>query len=181
MKTLPSFQGDYEAQSDIKNLPSHKKHAPPAFDMINLSALLAAPIKCTLPLADILRVKPELWKDVGKCLEKMGIHIPISETERALEAMKHTKKVVEPIPVNKVGDYCEGEDGNTTIPVEFAGQTSIAILDSGAGVAIATKNMWESWGKPALRKTRMKLQLADGLHRKTVGPIRESGSHLMRG
>ena len=169
MKTLPSFQGDYEARSDIKNLPSHKKHAPPAFDMINLSALLAAPIKCTLPLADILRVKPELWKDVGKCLEKMGIHIPISETERALEAMKHTKKVVEPIPVNKVGDYCEGEDGNTTIPVEFAGQTSIAILDSGAGVAIATKNMWEAWGKPALRKTRMKLQLADGYIERPLG------------
>ena len=86
MKTLPSFQGDYEARSDIKKLPSHKKQAPPTFNMINLSALLAAPIKCTLPLADILRVKPELWKDVGKCLEKMGIHIPISEIERALKA-----------------------------------------------------------------------------------------------
>ena len=58
MKTLPSFQGDYKAQSNIKKLPSHKKQAPPVFDMINLSALLAAPIKCTLPLADILKVKP---------------------------------------------------------------------------------------------------------------------------
>ena len=160
MKTLPLFQGDYEARSDIKKLPSHKKQAPPAFGMISLSALLAAPIKCTLPLADILRVKPELWKDVGKFLEKMGIHIPISEIERALKAMKQTKKVVESIPINKVANYCEGEDGN--IPVEFGGQTSITILDSGAGVAIATKNMWESWGKPALRKTIRKLQLADG-------------------
>ena len=148
--------------SDIQKLPSHKRHTPPTLDMINLTALLAAPIKCTLPLADILKVKLELWKDVGKCLEKMGIHVPISETQQAFKAMKQTTKVVEPIPVNKVGDYCKGEDGNTTIPVEFAGQTSIAILDSGAGVAIATKNMWESWGKPALRKTRMKLQLADG-------------------
>ena len=83
--------------------------------------------------------------------------------------MKHTKKVVEPIPVNKVGDYCEGEDGNTTILVEFAGQTSIAILDSGAGVAIAMKNMWEAWGKPALRKTRMKLQLAYGYIERPLG------------
>ena len=164
MKTLPSFQGDYEAQSGIKKLPTHKKHAPPVFNMINLSALLVAPIKCTLPLADILRVKLEIWKDVGKCLEKMGIHIPIkctlpladihrvkleiwkdvgkclekmgihipiSEIEQALKAMKQTKKVVELILVNKVGDYCKGEDGNTTIPMEFVGQTSIAILDSG--------------------------------------------------
>ena len=81
---------------------------------------------------------------MGKCLEKMGMHIPISKTERALEAMKQTKKVVGPILVNRVRDYCKGEDGNTTIPMEFARQTSIAILDSGAGVAIATKNMWES-------------------------------------
>ena len=58
--------------------------------------------------------------------------------------------------------YCEGEDGNTTLPVEFNEVKSLAILDSGAGVAIATKDVWESWGKPALRKTRMKLQLSDG-------------------
>ena len=108
MKTLPSFQGDYEARSDIKKLPSHKKQVPPVFDMINLSALLAAPIKCTLPLADILKVKPELWKDVGKCLERMGIHVPITKTKQVLKAMKQKAKVVEPIPVNKVRDYCEG-------------------------------------------------------------------------
>ena len=117
----------------------------------------------------ILKVKPELWKDVGKCLEKMGIHVPITEIEQVLKAMKQKAKVVEPILVNKVGDYCEGEDGNTTIPVEYAGQTNIAIMDSGAGVAIATKNMWESWGKPALRKTRMKLQLADGYIERPLG------------
>ena len=59
----------------------------------------------------------------------------------------------------------KGEDGNTTIPVEFARQTNIAIMDSGAGVAIATKNMWKSWGKPA----RMKLQLADGYIERPLG------------
>ena len=63
----------------------------------------------------------------------------------------------------------EGEDGNTTIPIEYAGQTNIAIMDSGAGVAIATKHVWESWGKPALRKTRMKLQLADGYIERPLG------------
>ena len=73
------------------------------------------------------------------------------------------KKVkCEPIPLNKVGDYCEEDDGNTTLLVEFNGVKSLAILDSGAGVAIATKQVWKSWGKPSLRKTKMKLQLADG-------------------
>ena len=111
----------------------------------------------------------------------MGIHIPISEIERALEALKQTKKVVEPIPVNKVGDYCKGEDGNTTIPVEFARQTSIAILDSGAGVAIATKNMWESWGKPSPKEDKNEIAIGRWIHQKTVRPFRKSSSHLMRG
>ena len=43
------------------------------------------------------------------------------------------------------------------------------ILDSGAGGAIATKEVWESWGIPALRKTRMKLQLADGFIESPIG------------
>ena len=79
------------------------------------------------------------------------------------------QKTYEPVPLNKVGDYCKGEDSNTTIPVDFNGQQTLAILDSGAGVAIATKRIWESWGKPAIRKTRMKLQLADGYIEKSIG------------
>ena len=46
-------------------------------------------------------------------------------------------------PINKVGDYCEGEDGNTTLPIEYKGVKTTTILDSGAGVAIATKAIWE--------------------------------------
>ena len=38
----------------------------------------------------------------------------------------------------------------------------MAILDTEAGIKIATKAMWVKWGKKALRKTRMDLQLADG-------------------
>ena len=47
----------------------------------------------------------------------------------------------EPIPINKVGDYCEGEDNNTTLPIEFNEIKSMAILDSGTGVAIASKSV----------------------------------------
>ena len=68
----------------------------------------------------------------------------------------------EPTLINKVGDYCEAKENNTTLPIEVNNITSIAILDSGTRVAIAIKEVWESWGKVALRKTKMKLQLTDG-------------------
>lgn len=79
------------------------------------------------------------------------------------------QKIYQPVPINKVGEYCEGDDGNTTIPVELAGKSTLAILDSGEGVAIATKSIWEAWGRPALGKTRMKLQLADGHIERPIG------------
>ena len=47
----------------------------------------------------------------------------------------------------------------------------LAILDSGANVAIAIKQVWESWGKLGLRRTRMKLQLADGLIESPIGVL----------
>ena len=98
----------------------------------------------------------------------MGIDIPVSTKESCLKG-KATKQNFEPVPLNKVGDYCKGEDGNTTVPVEFQGRRMLAIVDSGAWVGIATKGIWESWGRPALRRTRMKLQLADGHIEKPIG------------
>ena len=51
---------------------------------------------------------------------------------------------------------------------------STAILDSGAGVSIATKLMWEKWGKPAIRSTRMRLQLADGSLESPIGLLEKA-------
>ena len=39
---------------------------------------------------------------------------------------------------------------------------TFAVLDSGARISIATKEIWQKWGALALKKTRMELQLADG-------------------
>ena len=117
---------------------------------------MSTPVKVTLPLADVLKVKPELWKDVVGCLQKMGICVPThAEDLKNLTQMKQETMKSEPVPLNKVGEYCEGEDGNTTLPVEYNGHKSLAILDSGAGIAIATKQVWEAWIKPAIRKTRL--------------------------
>ena len=88
--------------------------------------------------------------------------MPLVQEMRETMVVDPMKKVkCKPIPLNKVGDYCEGDDGNTTLPVEFNEVKSLAILDSGAGVAIATTHIWEKWGRPTIRETRLKLQLAD--------------------
>ena len=79
------------------------------------------------------------------------------------------KRDLAPVLLNKVGDYCEGEDNNTTIPVSYQGIKTFAILDSGARVAIAAKEIWEAWGRLALRKSIMKLQLADGHIERPIG------------
>ena len=67
------------------------------------------------------------------------------------------RKDLAPILLNKVGDNYEGEDSNTTIPVSYQRIKIFAILDSGVGVVIATKGIWESWGRSALGKTKMNL------------------------
>ena len=168
LKTLPSYLGSYEAKSETKKFPNLQMPSHKDLDITNLSALMSAPIKCTLPLSDILKVKPELWEDVARYLKTIGIELPIMK-QNPTENKVQAKKNLAPVPLNKVGDYCEGEDSNTTIPVTYNEVTTLAILDSGAGVAIATKAIWESWGRPALRKTRMKLQLADGYIERPIG------------
>ena len=169
-RTLPSFMGDFETKSDIHKVPTQYKSKPPVLDMENLHALMSTPVKVTLPLADVLKVKSELWKDVVGCLQKMDSCIPThAEDLKHLTQTKQETMKSEPVPLNKVGEYCEGEDGNTTLLVEYNGHKSLAILDSGAGIAIATKQVWEAWGKLAIRKTRLKLQLADGFIEQPLG------------
>lgn len=77
------------------------------------------------------------------------------------------------MPLNKVGKYYEDDEGNTMLPMEVNKIVSIAILDSGAGVSIATKYIWEKWGKPVIRRTRMNLQLADGSLENPIGLLEQ--------
>ena len=60
-------------------------------------------------------------------------------------------------------------EGNTTLPAEHRNVIFMAILDSGAGMSVATKSIWEKWGKRAVRSTRMNLQLADGRLKNPIG------------
>ena len=60
-------------------------------------------------------------------------------------------------------------EGNTTLFVELENVVFMAILDSGAGMSVATKSIWEKWGKPMVRSTQMNLQLADGRLKNPIG------------
>ncbi len=153
--------GEYEAKSDIMAVPSQRMTKKEDLDTRDLIKILSTPITCTITLAELLRIKPEMWANVGECLRKFGIKNPAQKIREGLDKIEKPSNT-RPVPLNRVGEYCEGEDGNTTLHVEFQGVTTMANLDSGALVAIATKEMWKTWGKPALRSTRMKLQLADG-------------------
>ena len=57
-------------------------------------------------------------------MKKLGVELPISEQIPTMDKNKKQKNF-KPVPLNKVGDYCEGEDSNTTIPVEFKGQQTL--------------------------------------------------------
>lgn len=57
------------------------------------------------------------------------------------------------------------------LPVQVGNVKTLAILDTRAGISIATKEMWIKWEKLALRKTRMELQLADGKMEQPLGML----------
>ena len=156
MKELPSFLDENKSGKEVLRVPSEYHPSPAVMDTANFHILMSALVKVSMTLAKILRAKPQLWQEVTTCLNKMGIPIIEMEPIHAREKVQKGVKC-EPLPINKVGYYCEGEDNNTTLPIEFNELRRLAILDSGASVAIATKEVWDSWGKLSLRKTRMKL------------------------
>ncbi|MCO5564867.1 hypothetical protein L7F22_018535 [Adiantum nelumboides] len=172
LKTLPSYIGEHEAKSETRVVPSQRKAIPKMMDTKSMHEVMSAPIQCTITLFELLKIKPYAWDEMGKHLEKMGLKIPLQELSINGQSSKTPQEDAntKPVSINKVGEYCEGEEGNTTLLVEYKGVKTLAILDSGAGVAIATKDIWEKWDRPTLRKTRMMLQLTDGYTEKPLGP-----------
>ena len=80
------------------------------------------------------------------------------------KSVKPARKKAVKVPINTVAYVPKADDtGNTTLPLEHSDYKAIAILDTRAGVSIATKSIWEKWGKRALRKTRMQLQFSETL------------------
>ena len=68
----------------------------------------------------------------------MGIDLSLIEKAASSTNTKYPKS--EPIPFNKVGQYNDEEDAKTTLPIDLNGCKHIAIIDSEASIAIATKS-----------------------------------------
>ena len=64
---------------------------------------------------------------------------------------------LEPMELKKVSGIQAKDEGNTTLPVTYVGIQSIAILDSGFGISIATKGIWEIWERPTIQQIRTNL------------------------
>ena len=138
-------------------IPSVRKLSHKEQDTGNLLSLLSTPIDCKLTLGELLKIRPHLWNKLAAILEKMNIKGIKPDELNQLQNGNKTRAQVQPIPVNKVGEYCEGKDINITLPIEYNNVQTLATLDSGAGIVIATKSLWEAWGKLAISRTRMKL------------------------
>ena len=170
LNALPNYLGEYEARSEVIPIPTARStRKEPQKDGANLQALMSAPVSCTLPLADLLKVRPDLWENIAG-LSKMGEFCQKHNIEPPKSLKSAKKRAAVQVPINTVAYVPKSEDtGNTTLPLEHNDYKAIAILDTGAGVSIATKTVWEKWGKGALRKTRMQLQLADGKLARPLG------------
>ena len=114
LKAMPSFIGDYEARSDIYRVPTQRFNKEKVLDTEVLTQLMSTPMKCTITLAELLKLRPSVWTEVGQCLEKFGVKNPLKFLKNEIKEAESPKKDAQPVPLDKVGEYCEGEDGNTT-------------------------------------------------------------------
>ncbi|KAH7298234.1 hypothetical protein KP509_25G033000 [Ceratopteris richardii] len=152
LQELPHFTGPWEAKSTCMRAPTVMVRNEDSVIPRNTEVVKNTKVQCNLTLEELLKVRPEVWKHVAN---------QVPEIAKPRSQVGSQREVPE-IPLDKIGDMSEGEEGNTYLPITHQGYTTKAILDSGAGVAIVTTSLWKRWGKPALRPTRMKLQMADG-------------------
>lgn len=57
----------------VIKIKSTRKELPKERDMENLHAILFVPVTCTLPLIDLLKLRPKLWNDLCGCLNEKGL------------------------------------------------------------------------------------------------------------
>ena len=108
--------GDYKCGNYVRKVSTQYKPSPIVLDTTNLQALISTLVRVSLPLAYVLKVKPKLWHEVVKCLKRMGIEVPLVQEMRETMVVDPIKKIkCDPVPLNKVGEYWEGDDGNTTL------------------------------------------------------------------
>ena len=140
--TLASFQGQLEVRTKVISRPFTLHAIPSIKNTLNLQDIMTSPFTTTLPLVDLLKVKLELWEQVARRLNRQKYvdltHIlqmeqlnkqPSQKKLVSVNGMSHTKST-------------RTNMGNTKLLAECKGVRTLAILDTSAGISIATKTMW---------------------------------------
>lgn len=76
LRTLPSYKGEYETKSAAMTVRTHRQDPKEVLDTQGLTTILSTPIMYTITLAELLRIRPNVWNEVGDCLEKFGVKNP---------------------------------------------------------------------------------------------------------
>lgn len=103
LSTLLSFLGDYEKKIKVIPFPKLQQITPSVKDTADLQAILSAPVRATLPLAGLLKVKPKLWEYVAETMGNKGLCL-IKEMIRH-EQNKDKIESVKYVPFNKMSSY----------------------------------------------------------------------------
>ena len=127
MAELPSYLGRYEQGSEILQLPLPRQEIKQESLDSLAQKLLQQTFMVPMTLREIHEHKPQLW---NRLLEQMNI--PCIARESKEEPSKE---------LCKVSTYAkaEGDKGNTTLKLSKENHHHLAILDTGAGVSIITK------------------------------------------
>ena len=85
-----------------------------------------------------MQAQPEIWEGITEDMVVQGLL-----NKGKFDQTKPAKTIIgKPVGLNKVSGIKGKDEGNTTLPVTYGGIQSIAILDSRAGISIATKTIW---------------------------------------
>ena len=98
---------EYEGHSTVVKIPSTRRGLPKERGQGNLQAILSAPVTCTLPLVDLLKLRPKLWNHLGGFLADQGLFSKPTFLPKVHmhDIASQADKQVMSVPINKVGQY----------------------------------------------------------------------------
>ena len=134
----PSNLFEYIERAATLYVPSVVKNTESLLEQDNSQAVLTAKIPCTLTLRELVRAQPGIWEGITEDMVAQGLL-----KKGNFSNIDLAKTICMQAGLNKVSGIRGRDEGNTTLPINDKGIESIAILDSGAGISIAMKNIWE--------------------------------------
>ncbi|KAH7433201.1 hypothetical protein KP509_07G059100 [Ceratopteris richardii] len=122
LQELPQFTGPWESESVQIRAPTIVIRNEDSVIPRNTDVVKNTKVQCHLTVEELLKAKPELWDHVKDQVPELNSKMPKASS----------KEEVPEIPLDKIGDMCEGDEGNTYLPITYQGYTTKAIIDSGA-------------------------------------------------